>query len=237
MSSIYDDPNYRASGRVNRPGGDEVVRQRLYDYQLYPTAGQGQLTFFALPIGQGITSALGAAVGSPKTYADTNMQSAGQLPAPVSYVVESIEIDFQPGGSAAANTMLQISPVAFAAVAAAALLAAVADVAKIRQSGWLEFYIGSKTYLYEAPLGVFPPKVRMEIDGAIGNNSATTGDLSAVVGRWAGRPYIMDPYITLDSLQNFAVYTKWPGVVSTADSGFNARIGVAFDGVLYRLSQ
>lgn len=237
MNYNYSDPNFLAAGRVNRVGQQEVVRQRLYDYQLYPTAGQAQMTFFQNPIGAGITSALGAAVGTPKTYADTNMQLAGQLPAGVSYVVESIEIDFLPGGSAAANTFLQISPVTFAAVAAAAVNAAIADVAKIRQSGWLELWIGNKTYLYEASLGVFPPKTRMEIDGALASNSATTAEVAALTGRWAGRPYIMDPYITLDSLQNFATYLKWPGAVTTADSGFNARIGVIFDGVQFRNSQ
>ena len=228
---------YLQDGRINRPGANEVVRQRLYDFQLYPTAGQAQLSFFQNPIGQGITSALGAAVGSPKTYADTNMQLAGQLPAPISYVIESIEIVFEPGSSAAANTFVQATPAIFAAANALLLMAQLDDVNKIRQSGWLEFFIGSKTYLYEAPLGTFPPKVRMEIDAALATTSATASAIGAIAGRWAGRPYLLDPYITLDSLQNFAVYTKWPGAVTTVASGFNARIGVVFDGVLYRLSQ
>lgn len=222
--------------KVNRQGQAEVVRQRVYDFQLYPTAGQAQLTFFALPIGQGITSSLGAAVGAAKTYADTNMESAGQFARPKSYLCESIEIVLEPGSSAAANTFAHQPPNQFAAVAAAALLQQVADVNIIRISGWLEFYIGSKTYLWEAPLGSFPPKARLELDAAIASNSATTAEAAAVYAKWGGRPYYLDPPITLESLQNFAVYLKWPGVVATP-SGFNARIGVVFDGVLYRLSQ
>lgn len=221
---------------VNRPGQAEVIRQRLYDFQLYPTAGQAQLTFFQLPIGQGITSSLGAAVGSAKTYADTNMESSGLLPNPKAYLAESIEIILEPGSSAAANTFAHAPPNVFAVAAALTVLNQIQDVNIIRVSGWLEFYIGSKTYLYEAPLGTFPPKVRMEIDGMIASNSATVAEVGAVVGRWAGRPYYLDPPISLASLQNFAMYLKWPGAVATP-SGFNARIGIAMDGALFRLSQ
>lgn len=222
--------------KINRPGAGEAVRQRLYDFLLYPTAGQNQLTFFALQLGQGITSAIGAVVGSAKTYADTNMEVSGSLPRPKSYLLESIEIVFEPGSSAAANTFLQATPNQFVAVAANAQLAQLADVNIIRISGWFELYIGSKTYLWEAPLGTFPPKVRMEMDVAIASNSATTSEVAAVTAKWGGRPYYMDPPITLESMQNFAAYLKWPGLVATP-STFNGRIGVVFDGVLFRLSQ
>lgn len=222
--------------KINRPGAGEAVRQRLYDFLLYPTAGQAQLTFFALQLGQGVTSSLGAVVGSAKTYADTNMEVSGSLPRPKSYLLESIEIVFEPGSSAAANTFLQATPNQFVAVAAAAQLAQLADVNAIRISGWLELYIGSKTYLWEAPLGTFPPKVRLEMDVAIASNSATTAEVAAVQAKFGGRPYYMDPPITLESMQNFAVYLKWPGAVATP-STFNGRIGVILDGVLFRLSQ
>lgn len=222
--------------RVNRPGQAEVVRQCLYDFNLYPTAGQAQLAFFQNPIGQGVTSSLGAAVGAPKGYADTNMQLAGQLPRPVSQLVESIEVVVEPGASAAANTFTHANPALFAVAAAAAVMAQIADVNIIRISGWLEFFIGSKTYLYEAPLGKFPPKVKLELDAAVASNSATVGEVAAVSAKFSGRPYYLDPKITLDSLQNFNVTLKWPGAVATP-SGFNARVGVILDGVQYRLSQ
>ncbi len=222
--------------KVNRPGMGEVVRQRLYDYQLIPTAGAAQFTYFALPLGQGITSAVGAVVGTAKTYADTNLTNAGMLPKPISYLIESIEINFEPGSVATANTFTPILPNIFIAVAAAAALSQIQDVNQYRIAGWLELFIGSKTYLWEAPLGVFPPKVCLELDAAIASNSATTAEVAAVAAKWGGRYYYLDPPITLESQQNFAVFIKFPGAVATP-SGFNARMGVIFDGVLYRLSQ
>ena len=224
------------SYKVNRPGATEVVRQRLYDFQLYPTAGQAQLTFFQLPIGQGATSSSGATALSAKTYADTNMESSGLLPRPKAYLAESIEIIFEPGSVSTANTFTHQPPNVFISAAAATILNQLADVNILRVSGWLELYIGSKTYLWEAPLGTFPPKVREEIDAMLATSSGTAGAIAAITGRWAGRPYYLDPPITLDSLQNFAVYLKWPGAVATP-SGFNGRIGIVFDGALFRLSQ
>jgi len=222
--------------KVNRPGQAEVIRQRLYDFQTYPAAGSTQLTFFALPIGQGIASAQGAVLNSAKTYADTNMENAGALPRPKSYLVESIEIVFEPGAQGSASGFAVANAYVFAILAAQATLAAINDVNIVRVSGWLEFYIGSKTYLWEAPLGTFPPKVRLELDAAISGTYAATASLSAIAAKWGGRPYYMDPPIALESLQNFAVYLKFPAAVVTP-SGFNGRIGIVFDGVLYRLSQ
>lgn len=221
---------------VNRPGQAEVIRQRLYDFQVYPTAGSVQFTFFAIPIGQAGTSSSGLVNTGTKTYADTNMETSGSLPRPKSYLVESIEIMFEAGSVSTAGTYTVQSPALFIAVAAVTQTRQVDDVNIIRQSGWLEFYIGSKTYLYEAPLGVFPPKVHLEIDAAVASNSATTAEVSVTAAKWGGRPYYMDPPITLESLQNFAVYLKFPAVVATP-SGFNGRIGVVFDGVLFRNSQ
>ncbi|NBS80103.1 hypothetical protein EBS57_10020, partial [bacterium] len=90
--------------RVTNPGQSEVIRQRLYDYQLYATAGVTQLTFFQNPIGAGITSAIGGTVGSAKTIWDTNMQLAGTLPSGIAYMVESIEVLFLPGSVSTTNT-------------------------------------------------------------------------------------------------------------------------------------
>lgn len=222
--------------KVSRPGMPEVIRQRLIDYQLYPAAGQAQLTFFANPVGQGLTSALGAVAGTPKTLADTNMTAAGQLSKGVQFLAESIEIAFEPGSVATANTFTNVTPATFTAVAASAIVAQLNDVNTVRMSGWLEFYILSKTYLTEAPLGSFPPKTRLEIDAAIATNSASTGVLNVNTARWGGRPYTLDPPITLDSNTNFNVFIKWPGAVALP-SGFNGRIGVILDGVQYRLSQ
>ena len=236
MPQIYDRATLE-SYKVNRPGEPEVIRQRLYDYQLYATAGSTQMTFFALPLGQGMTSSSGAVAGSPKTYADTNMETAGQLPRPKNYLLESIEVYFEPGSVSTANTFTIQTPVVFNTTAAAAVLAQITDVNAIRVSGYLELYIGSKTYLTEAPLGAFPMKTRMELDAAIGlaGTNAQPAVLAAVNARTGGRPYYMDPPIVLETSQNFAVYLKWPVAIATVAN--NGRIGVIFDGVMYRLSQ
>src|SRR3954471_5699574 len=55
------------NSRVTNPQQSELIRNTLYDSLLYPTAGQTQLSFFATPLGQGTTSALGATVSTPKT--------------------------------------------------------------------------------------------------------------------------------------------------------------------------
>ena len=72
---------------VNRPGQIEGIRSSLYDFQTYAAAGTTtQYTFFQVPVGQ-----------SSKTLADTNMEAAGSLPSPKSFLVESIEVCIFPG--------------------------------------------------------------------------------------------------------------------------------------------
>ncbi len=71
---------------VNRKGQYEGIRQSLYDYQTYASAGQTSLSFFQVPVGQ-----------AGKTIADTNMEVSGTLPQPKHFLVESCEIRFWPG--------------------------------------------------------------------------------------------------------------------------------------------
>lgn len=222
--------------RVTNPNQSEIVRQRLYDYQLYPTAGQAQLTFFSSPVGQGVTSAIGATVGSGKTFWDTNMQVGGMLPSGLAYKVESIEVLFSPGSSAAANTYTQAAIGRFDAVAAAANWGASNDVNLIYQSGLLEFNILQKTYLRETPLAAFPAKAWLGVDSAVGSNSATTSQVTAQVAKSVGRPYFIEPAITIQAAVNFEIVIKWPSPVATP-SGFNGRIGVILDGHSMRASQ
>jgi hypothetical protein len=75
-----------AQYNVNRPNQVEAIRSSLYDTQAYAAAGQTQLQFFQVPKGQ-----------SSKTFADTNMTSAGQLASPQSFLIETVELYFIPG--------------------------------------------------------------------------------------------------------------------------------------------
>jgi hypothetical protein len=203
-----------AKYRVNRPGQLEVFRQSLYDFQAYAQAGQTNLTFFQVPVGQ-----------SSKTKADTNMSLAGQLPAGQQFLVQSMEVYFFPG-----TIVPGVGPVANL------IDGFTNDVWAVAKGGWLEFTVGSKTYLTEAPLMRFPPKTRL--DGWASENGNTTPG-AALYTRTsyavpAGRPYPIDPYILLESTQNFSVNLNWPAAVAVTNAG---RIGMVLDGLLIRNSQ
>lgn len=199
---------------VNRPGEQEVVRQTLYDYQAYVAAGQTQLIFFQVPQGQ-----------SGKTKADTNMEAAGILPAPKRFLIEAIEIQLFPGGV----------PSVFGAALAATQIN---DVYTVAQSGFLDLFIGSKSYLTEAPLGRFPPSNRLAVNAAFADATTAAAALQSRSGyaSFAGAPYRIEPNISLVSTQNFNVTLNWPTAVALP-SGVNARIGVVLKGLLYRNSQ
>jgi len=204
---------------VNRPGW-EAVKQSLYDYQAYAAAGQTNLTFFALPVGQ-----------SNKTLSDTNMTLAGQLPKNQEFLIQSIEVFFSPTTPTVAAQM----PAAFGAQAIAQIIN---DSYIVGRAGNLTLTIGSKPYLQEAPLGRFPQKAAFTVDGALADVTTAGASLQSrlAFGQWRGRPYLLDPApLLLPENQNFSVSLAWPeGVQAITNPG---RIGVILDGILYRRSQ
>lgn len=197
---------------VNRPGQIEAIKSSLYDFQTYAQAGQTQLQFYNVPKGQ-----------SSKTLADTNMTIAGALPAPQSFLVQSIEIYFFPAGD----------PSTFGTAVAAENINDVYDVAK---SGWLELFIGSKPYLDEAPLLKFPPQCGLTGWAAIGTHSTPTNLGYGVISyaSFGGPIYMLVPPILLVPTQNFTVTLNWPTAVAISAA---ARIGINMCGILYRNSQ
>jgi hypothetical protein len=197
---------------VNRQGAMEANTQSLYDSATYAAAGQSQLLFFQTPKGQ-----------SGKTAADTNMESAGALPNPKQFLLQSLEVHFFPGSNPGETG------------AAAAAPEFVNDVYTFFKSGWLELFIGSKAYLTEAPIGRFPPKTRLDLSSSI----ATTVAGAQVDVNYAasvGRPYLLKAPILLQPTQNFSVSLNWPTAVALP-STVDARVVVILDGLLYRLSQ
>jgi hypothetical protein len=225
-----------AQTRVTNSSQSEVIRQRMYDWQLYSAAGQSQFSFFSQPVGQGVTSAQGAVVGSPKTLWDTNQEIPSTLPSGKSFQIESIEVVFYAGSVSTANTYTPAAPQTFAAVNAAAIGAQVNDINTFYQSGMLELSVLSKVYLRETPMQAFPPKTRTTLDVAVSTNSATTAVTSFQAGRAEGRPYYVEPKITLQPAVNFEVLIRYPAAVALP-SGFNGRVGVIMDGYLMRASQ
>jgi hypothetical protein len=199
---------------VNRGGEYEVIGSALYDFGAYAAAGQTELNFFQTPQGQG-----------GKTLADTNMEAAGSLPAPKNFLVTSLEVNFWPG----------VSPAAFGAQDAAEY---VNDVWTIAKSGFLEFYIGSKNYIQEGPLGVFPAANGLVMSAALADATTAGANMQSRIAyaNMGGKPYILPSPIALVSNQNFRDSLKWPSAVALP-STTEARIGVRLRGYLYRLSQ
>lgn len=222
--------------RVTNPAQSEVVRNRFYDYQLYATAGVAQLTFFSQPVGQGITSAQGAVVGTAKTQFDTNLELPNTLPSGKAYMLQSIEVLYLPGSVSTANTYTPANLSLFAVAAAASVAAQLNDVNTFYQSGMLELNVLSKNYLRETPVLAFPPKAHLDVSAALANTSATVGEIAAVFAKASGRPYYIQPEISLQPAVNFEVLIKYPAAVATP-SGFNARVGVILDGYFMRAGQ
>lgn len=210
---------------VNREGW-EVVKQSLYDSAVYAAAGQNTLSFFSTPIGQGVSAFTGV-----KTLSDTNMNLAGQLPANQGFLIEGVEIAFQPTTPTSAAQM----PAAFGAQAIAQI---VNDAYIFRRSGNFTLTIGSKPYLQEGPLMKFPASSDFHVSAALADVTTAGANLQSRIafGKAAGRPYSLGSApIFLTANQNFGVTLAWPEGLQAVTSP--ARVVVSLFGLLYRRSQ
>lgn len=198
---------------VNRPNQVEGIKWSLYDSLAYATTGQAQLQFFQTPQGQ-----------NSKTAADTNMVSAGQLPAPQAFLITGISLLFIPG----------VNPSVFGAAAASEF--ANDTFQFYTKPAWLQLYIGSKDYINEAPLMRFPPTNGMSGFAAISDTS-TAGASEQTQMNYAtaaGDPYEVSPPLLLTANQNFKVTLNWPTLVPFTTA---ARVYCHLSGYLYRNSQ
>jgi hypothetical protein len=205
-------PQVSALNRYNPNRADSVegIWQPHYHWQAYAQAGQTQLTFFQNPVGQG-----------GLTYADTNMQLAGSFPAPTAFFCTGIMVAFLP---------LNVVSIANAAPRIAANIA---DVVAVANSGFLEFTIGSKVYLRDAPIGKFAPNFTINAQGAVTATQTDPEQSDWNYARAAGRYYSITPFL-IPQTQNFNVTLNWPAAVPVTVAG---RIGVILDGFYYRQSQ
>jgi hypothetical protein len=195
----------------NQPGSVEVVYQPFYDFQTYPTAGTTQMQFFQVPNGQG-----------GKTFADTNMSLAGQLPSPTTLAVDEIQVFFL--GSATDS------------LTAAALRAQTNwnDTIRVLNAGWLEVSVGSKTIFRDAPLNKFPLTFTIAgVSGIAMADTAAANQTDTQFARAVGKPYSVIT-IAIPQNQNFSVTLNWATAVAAQAGG---RIGVILNGNWYRLSQ
>ena len=198
---------------VNRVGQYEVIWSPLYEYQTYPTTGQTLLTFFQ--------NTVGSIAGGKST---TNILAAGQLPRPQEFLITGVQVTFEVGAAIAVDAIARVQT-------------NWQDVFDVSNSGNLDLFVGSKSYLTDAPLGVFPQQ--WGVGGTANTSAATTTaatDIAKVLdyARPVGRYYSITP-VKLPANQNFNVTLNWPeGVVPIVTA---AVIGVRLDGFLYRLSQ
>jgi hypothetical protein len=238
LNRIPDQADF-ARYRVTNPDESEILRQRLYDFNLYQQAGQTQLSFFSNPIGQGLSTAPGAAAGSAKSLHDTNMKTANMLPSGNRFIVETIEIVFQPGSVSTANTFTPQTLMGTLGAIAAAQVGAVNDAYTFANSGLLSFNVLDKNYLNEPLMRSFPPQTAFRLDTSIAGidtDLTTLATFGVSLLQCEGRPYYLEPEITLDPAVNFGISLNWPGVVALP-SGFNARVGVILDGYFQRAAQ
>lgn len=214
--------------RSTVPNVADSIFNPLYDYQVYPTAGGLIFTFFALPQGQGTTSALNAT--GVKTIADTNMQSAGVLPRGNRMLVKGIEVEFWPGSTPGLNGT--------AAPTAAQFARNWDDVYNVCRSGSLTFNVQNRVYAQDAPLMKFPSQTRLTGVAAYNENNSTATTVGWGQIEYAtmcGAGYNIVP-VYLESTQFFNVTINFPALVPTL-STVDARIGVRLVGNLVRDAQ
>ena len=190
-----------AAHRTTVAGQSDEIYAPLYDSIAYPAAGASQLTFFALPLGQGVTSAPGAA--GTKTEADTNLTNAGLLPAGNRFYCTGVEFQFYPGvlpgtGAAADSTAGSFWN----------------DVWAFNKAGWVRFRIQQRDYIVDGPAINFPSSARLA--GIASITSTLTAGASTLdqiqYASAAGAPYhIVPTYIT--SNQAFSVQLNYPALV------------------------
>jgi hypothetical protein len=202
---------------VYQPDLLEALRGSLYDFQTYAAAGQTVLQFFQVQAGSG-----------GKTLEDTNLTNNGMLPSGISFLVQSIEVFFFPGmlaylaaGTSPANQIF------------------LNDVWTVGKQGELEFIVGSKSYLSEAPLMRFPPKNSLYVTPAFSDTTtpAANRENRVTYSAFGGKPYVLDPAIFIVSTTNFKVTLNWPSGVQALPSTLAGRIGVVMNGMQVRNSQ
>jgi len=198
---------------VNVPDSVVAISQPLYHYQTYAAAGQNRLTFFETTVG--------AAAGGME---DTNMEQSGTMPAPKRMLVTGIQVVFFPGGN----------PGTFGAAAAANNWN---DAYTVFKSGWLDFFVGSASWLKDGPVGKFANDFRLAGTAALADASTVAANQQSMVdyATFAGRRYDITP-VELRSNQNFNVTLNW-NTLAALPSTVAGRIGVILDGYQYRLSQ
>lgn len=208
-------PEFReltAAYGVNVPGLVEAIWQPQYDTLAYAAAGQTQLVFFQNPVGQ-----------NSKTLADTNMQAAGQIPAPQQFLATGIGLEFLPNSAITIGT-----------TTAADFVKYVNDVQAFARGGALTFTVGNKVQYTDAPCGKFPPPNRLDVSAAAAGSIGTSG-LTIGYAQTQGMFCDITP-VNIPWAQNFNVTLSWPTAIPLPSSAAGT-VRCTLLGYLYRSAQ
>lgn len=205
-------PAWAQQFAVNVANMTEAITQPFYSYQAYPAAGTaGALQFFANVPGGAVTSE------------DTNMQQANTFPAPTTFLIQGIGVDYSPGtaasrfGAESANGQLN-------------------DFYAIMRRGVLTLTIANKPYLQFSTMLGLPPRSHVNGVAAVADQSTIAASLQTMVqiGYTDGPVFTPRPLL-VPSMQNFNIQIAYPGgAVAIPSSDAAARIGVWLYGTQYR---
>lgn len=196
-------------------GGKDIIWQPLRDSLAYPSAGATSFKFMSQPIGQGVTSTLGAGSGT-KVLDDTNMDLSGILGQGNEFYQIGLECMFTPGISGASSAM-QI-PVG-GEVAATSVGMFWNDVMTVGAAGIVTEKIGTnREYIQDGPLSRFPPATHMIGNAALAaltpTTEATAFGLQISYGAWGGESYVIVP-LYLTGLQKFTLTLDYDIAIPT----------------------
>jgi hypothetical protein len=205
-------PAYIQSHTVGVPGTKDVIWGPIYDAQAYPSAGATQFTFYALPQGQGTSSAPGAGAVA-KTVFDTNIITNNQLSLGNEFYQIGFEMLFFPGvnNSTSTTASFGIEP-----TTAVGINNFINDIYNVGNGGIVVEAVGTdRKYIQDGPLNLFPPATRLAgfTSVASGSTSTTVVNMTEYAA-WSGEPYTLVP-IYIQSTQQFTLVLSFAAAIPT----------------------
>mgnify|MGYP001575307863 CR=1 FL=1 len=183
-------PRDLVRSKVQDRSRPEDLWQPLYDKANYPAAGVGTLSFFATPRGgtatlirAGVTSSIG------KTTRDTNLDTAGQIPAKGYQVLglSQVIIPVQTNPTSANSNRI------------------IDDLHILLFGGYITWKVGDKTIL-ECPLHLIPAYASIEgiLSTTVNNSSIAGAQNKSARGTYPmGLPVTLQPFDTFTVVYTF----------------------------------
>lgn len=207
-------PQWAQQFAVNVAGMTEAITQPFYSFQLYPSAGTGgTLNFF------------NNVPGNPTTVTaeDTNMQQPNIFPAPTSFLLQGIGVDFLSGLAASR----------FGAQSANGQLT---DYWAVMSRGVLTLSIANKPYLQFSTMLGLPSRAHINGTAAVSDQTTPAAALQTMVQvGYSDGPVFSPRPLLIPSMQNFNISISYPlGAVGLPSANATSRIGVWIYGTQYR---